>query len=179
MQKQSKSYSTELKVGTKIIDSSNTYQRIVSNAISRKNSTILASKANIGKVICKFCEQLFASSTNHTTNACNKYIINNPLKFAERQSNYTIRTLMDDIISKIEVNYNQDVNIHNMDSNTNINTYNNMHDNNIITTNNIDINNENSIDNSMITSGNNDIKNNTNHNIFNNVYNMFNYNLWS
>lgn len=81
MQKQSKSYSTELKVGTKIIDSSNTYQRIVSNAISRKNSTILASKANIGKVICKFCEQLFASSTNHTTNACNKYIINNPLKF--------------------------------------------------------------------------------------------------
>ena len=173
MQKQSKSYSTELKVGTKIIDSSNTYQRIVSNAISRKNSTILASKANIGKVICKFCEQLFASSTNHTTNACNKYIINNPLKFAERQSNYTIRTLMDDIISKIEVNSNQDVN-----SNTNINTYNNMHDNNI-TTNNIDINYENSIDNNNITSSNNDNTNNTNNNMFNKVYNMFTYNLWS
>ena len=173
MQKQSKSYSTELKVGTKILDSSNTYHRIVSNAISRKNSTILASKANIGKVICKFCEQLFASSTNHTTNACNKYIINNPLKFAERQSNYTIRTLMDDIISKIEVNSNQDVN-----SNTNIDTYNNMHVNNI-TTNNIDINNENSIDNNNITSSNNDNTNNTNNNMFNKVYNMFTYNLWS
>ena len=61
----------EYMYSTKVIDTSLNNQRISSSGVfKRKGSTVLASKANQAKQVCRVCGKQIAKSTKHDATAC-------------------------------------------------------------------------------------------------------------